>query len=422
MQGAFLRCAGNELVECGPGGGETSTTCEAGCSTSLHACNVCEPNTLDCSGDSLERCATDGSGWQVDATCGLGCSTTGTPHCKTIEPTFAPAGACELAAAATATITAGADIDTDVDCDAVIDRAGMPDVCVIHLAEIDLPVGEQIMVRGSRALAVVSYGPIMIEGMIYGAAAWSTPGPGASFAVNGSWGGAAGHIKGGGGGGGRTAGAGGGGNDLGTPFPGGEGGASLAASLDDVLIGGASGGSGPEALLGPEGGAGGGGIALSSCTGAVTVEVQGRIDVSGGGGGGGRNCSIQGARCGGAGGGAGGTLALQGTSITIFGELRSVGGGGGAGKGPFSTGYAGSNGDFIGHGTGGDGNGYRGGSGGDGTSAPGPGQPSGDNDFTAGGGGGSAGRIVFYLPAGSVPSTPGVLHPAPLPLRQLSIE
>lgn len=79
--GAFLRCQGDALLRCAPGGGVEVLRCLHGCSAEATSCNVCDPQVpLRCAGDDLVLCSPGGQESRHRCTAGcqddhcLGCS------------------------------------------------------------------------------------------------------------------------------------------------------------------------------------------------------------------------------------------------------------------------------------------------------------------------------------------------------------
>ncbi len=278
---------------------------------------------------------------------------------------------------------------------------GLGEVTIMGFTEIQIPVGARVEVVGVRALALVSYGSIVIGGGLFAQGQSNgTAGPGgyAGGTESGDGLGPGGGQDGNrdsvatlrsGAGGGGYAGVGGDGATvsqmLGTQA-GGAGGDAL--SIDPVagLLEGGSGGGASSGGIGDvssaPGGGGGGALMLAA---QLSVEVlpTGVVNVGGGGG------SSHG---GGGGGGSGGMVLIQAYSCTIAGVVAANGGGGG----DVSDGDAGT------PGTSSDqrapGGGDHGGYGGAGSTVQGSAGTA--TDFNGGGGGGAAGfiRLDTVLP------------------------
>jgi len=277
---------------------------------------------------------------------------------------------------------------------------------VISARTLTVPAGAEVVVTGSRPLAIVALDDLIVGGTIDASGNGGTAGPGADLACA-SGAGVAGMIRqtgidwgGTGGGGSGFGGAGAAAADVSPApsapidIPGGQvwGGASAP------LLGGCSGGAGGVGFAGdpqPRGGGGGGGLAL---IGGRSVAITGIVSVSGGGGAGGVTESA-----GGAGGGAGGKLVVQAWTVTIS-AGRLTANGGGAGEGKFeiqANGNGGQDGALdsdVAAGGGAGGPGGDGGAGATGGAEAGPGGVgAGAMDMPAGGGGGGGGvgRIVI---------------------------
>jgi PGF-pre-PGF domain-containing protein len=72
------RCSGNELQQCKPDGSGwiALETCTYGCDPSTLKCRTqaCIPNEMKCVGNVLEQCKSDGSEWVIVEKCQYGCS------------------------------------------------------------------------------------------------------------------------------------------------------------------------------------------------------------------------------------------------------------------------------------------------------------------------------------------------------------
>jgi len=279
----------------------------------------------------------------------------------------------------------------------VINQAGT-DARLIAVDSFRIGAGVRLRVDGSMPLIVASWGTIAIEGDLdVGSTRGGTTGAGANHSscevTAPTATGASGTGGGGGGGFGGRGGNGGEGdsNNSGSgAFPGGLGGAAIAAPT--IVRGGC-----PGAESGPDGGgtvaaegAGGGAVQLSAL-GAITVS--GRVLAGGAGGTGGPDSSA----VGGGGAGSGGYIGLEGSTVTVTGVLAANGGGGGEGTDRSNTGNNGedSHADQS-RAPGGGGAtsiGTDGGMGGAGSQLAGADVPG----VEAGGGGGGGGGVGFVL-------------------------
>ncbi|HEV8325350.1 MAG TPA: hypothetical protein VG389_27320 [Myxococcota bacterium] len=478
------------LQQCGADGQPAALldVCEPyGCSDSDGAgggahCNACTPGAAYCGADgNVHACTADGEEGALVETCDGG--RCGGGLCRApLAPSNIPAAVVTAAegtgalgtwaAAAASGCTAGwdtlvADSDTgEVRCYAgssprgtlrpggapatlaagiwfdvvAAPAAGVPDLGVYVMTDLDVPAGAALRLRGANAVALVATGCTTVEGDVLagggsydgapgapvgfavddGALGGGTgvPGPGgfarggadgtpaaAGPGAGGTGGGGAPHGGGGGGGYGAAGGAGGastsggaGGTGGAVYYCGGDGGtttcAAAAADFNAALVplaGGSGGGGGGEDADSGQGGAGGGAIelvSLASC--GVTIASSGRVDS--GGEGGRRAASDQHS---GGGGGAGGAILLEGYRVAVYGKLTAGGGGGGGGDDGGGSGAApGARGTFDGSpapGGVGTGGGAAGGAGGAGASPAGV--AGGADEDSPGGGGASTGRL-----------------------------
>jgi hypothetical protein len=307
-------------------------------------------------------------------------------------------------------ISADTIIDTDSDprC-RVTAQTGGPELCVWYVAAATVAPGVTLTGRGSRPLAIVSDGALVVDGLIdVGSRIGGVSGAGANFAgcpvaaqpeqdLGGSGGGAGGSFAGVGGDGGT------GDTDNSAGFDGvAQPGLAAGAVLTPALIRGGCPGNdgGNESATGGVGGAGGAaGGALYLLSGqAITVSSSGAIRAAGAGGGGGQKES------GGGGGGSGGSIVLEAPVVTASGGLSANGGGGGGGGAVWVTplpGSPGSDGELgdtpaVGGAGGGTSGGGSGGAGSAGAVLDG--ERGGDSLGAGGGGGGGAG-VIYVLDA-----------------------
>src|SRR5262249_13522125 len=129
--------------------------------------------TTACTQDNLVTCDADGNQVSTVA-CPLGCSATGTARCKLVDPSngladalAAPAQAPDLGLMGATTIA--------TDAGTVIDQSGprTPPTTALNGAPIGVFVIEakkitagKVTVTGKRALALVSFGPVAINGQL----------------------------------------------------------------------------------------------------------------------------------------------------------------------------------------------------------------------------------------------------------------
>jgi|GEM_PF-1329241 len=328
-------------------------------------------------------------------------------------------------------------------------------------------VDKEIFVTGARPLIVVASGPVEVNRPIHVEANISVPGPGGGGPGSGNGAGSqtviTGSVAAGGGGAGFSTKGGNGGSvcqtsATTTPYnctttvpPPGEAatgstaGGGVAGAVNGATIasltGGSGGGNGQDTSsydycgypvnTSASGGAGGGAFQISSGS-RIRIARDGVIN-AGGGGAGQRHRTNSSfpcfppypyALCGGGqpGAGSGGTIFLEAREIVVEGVVASNGG---SGAGPANFRACGSSGGSAPGGRNAGigpyatpgvigGLGLAGGSGGAKGIAPTDGAPTGSNSgYTAGGGGGAAGRIWFRLPAGKTADVTGNVSPDP---------
>ena len=307
----------------------------------------------------------------------------------------------------------------------VIDQDGAPDLLVIATSSFAVGPTTVLGVAGSRALAIVSTGDLVVQGGISAGAVAAGDGPGGDAdEACASGRGATGGVQdvdgtaleggaGGGGGGFAQAGGNGAGVDGASDAVETQGGGAGGAAGLVPLRGGCGGGNGGFTGGGGGGGAGGG---LQLVAGNA-LRVEGIVTARGGGGG-----SVGSSLSGGGGGGAGGGLLLEATTIDVSGALTANGGGGGEGSRTGGSSDPGNDGQDVqtAPAAGGSGvsNGGDGGPGGARDSEGGGAGLEGSSLVTAlaggGGGGGSAGRIHLRAASGAPTFGPeSVVSPAP---------
>jgi hypothetical protein len=306
---------------------------------------------------------------------------------------------------------------------------------VFAFSTITIGDGVHVTAVGTRALALVSVGPIEIHGVIDASSGVGCPDPprcagpggfagGLYDAYNpqvgfGPGGGGHGYSADGpgnesGGGGGAACGSGGTGGDDGSGLylPGLGGTAYLAAALVPLCGGSGGGAGGPASFVGDPGSRGGGGggavqiVSATSVTIGSTVGVAG-IRVAGGGGQGDKASTID---DGGGGGGAGGAILLEAPKIEVDGVLAANGGGGGGGYNNGAVATDGESGQLSATAAAGGPGVRRGGNGGAGATIGGEIAPGPVGDGGAGGGGG-AGRIRLNTRS-SAATIAGTLSPS----------
>jgi len=430
-----VTCDGAYRVTCGPQGiPAQGELCVHSCNEQRAQCNDCTPDTTYCDGPRLVTCDPDGR-LGTTTECIMGCNHGATPaRCYTFTPTALAetdlhAGQVDLV------VTGAITIDTDV---RTVDGAppaswrvaaqpgGGPELFVVHYRDIAVLSAGTIHVVGSVGLALVASGRLEIFGRIDGAAMLGFGGPGGRDGFdtaipppNGD--GAEGSeqpncgstTRTGGGGAAHGADGGPGGGTIAPTYPGGAGGLAVNSTAWAPLRGGSPGGRSATWLH--LGGGGGGVVALVAAEEIVLGclpapvpnqgQVCGLVDVSGGGGSGH-----------GSGGGSGGTVLLEAPTVVLQGGLHAVGGGGACGGVPW-PGTDGAHGGRGCNSTGLDGGGGNGGLALNRLWSPSGGHGIGvfcDDPTSAGGGGGSAGRIrVHTVPGGLTVDPAATLRAAP---------
>ncbi|MBP9169191.1 MAG: hypothetical protein KBG48_17470 [Kofleriaceae bacterium] len=392
-------CSGFILTTCGPTGPVT-TDCPAGCDGAALVCRVFQPSndvpTAEALASTTDLTVPAGRAFVFNSDTGEILSWAHGAGGYTDRQLVRPGGDGVMNGIAYRGVTQA--------------EVGAPVIGTWSVRSFSMPDATSwVDLRGARAAAIVSAGPVVVRGWIdagggydlMGGGCQICPGAGGGRGATGTTA-ATGCAPGGNGTGGsgptqETGGAGGG-----MSVPGGAGGggplgtaiATCAPATLDPLIGGSGGGRGHNQTPIALGGGGGGAFQLVSLT-SLTVEGAGAlIDAAGEGGDG----SSDDPTTGGGGGGAGGALLLEAPSVTVAAEaiVTANGGGGGAGN----TTDAGEDGRNdatpAAGGTAPDGtttSGGAGGAGGTGTGAgtnPGAGRGGVDG---GGGGGGAAGRI-----------------------------
>lgn len=358
-------CSGGSAVTCNTDGTPgTSMSCGSnGCTGGV--CNTCTPNTTTCQGDTLVACSAGGT--VTGATnCALGCSTSGSPHCLSLVPSYSagvPTGVdafdLDVNDAAildisnctstpnTVSLTIGATTTSLVGSPriAVVAQSGAASICVVKYHNIIVEAGKVLTIQNSssvgQVLALEAGGTMNIQGTIAfrNSALGSAKGANTIALADPETGV---YIAPGSGGGGNA-------------FAGGQGGACVAPACGSSTVSGGMGGAAlslSKLFAGSKGGdvfvvntatqfgfggLGGGGLQLIALQ-SITVGTTGRIDVNGLGGRGLTTGVPFGtilrfaAELPAGGGGAGGTLVLETPTLTISqGAIVTANGGGGAG-------------------------------------------------------------------------------------------
>lgn len=359
---------------------------------------ACTPNEFaECRGDKAVTCNASGDNYDL-LTCSQGCDAAmggckPEPPCETLEckkhiiPRYAPTECDTLASNGDLTVSADLALNTSDDsmCTRIINPGVLPELCVIHYHSITIERNKTITVTGQRALALVADETLFVDGIVDVSASGPVDGPGGGLSVSGT---TSNNTKAGGGAGYQTN---GGAGASATVDGGNNNGGALTTNppaLSNYLFGGPR----SELIGDVHNGGGGGALTLLSCRGELSIP--GIIDAGGGGGTGsdviGINTAVF-AR----GGGAGGTVVLQGMRVTVTGSLfANGGGGGGAVNGSYGDpGEDGQRSTTPAQGGLGSNQVRNGGAGGAKNSAPSIGRAP------HGGGGGSVGYMLVYVPA-----------------------
>lgn len=282
------------------------------------------------------------------------------------------------------------------------------ELAVWSVGSFKLDIAVRLTLKGTRALVIVASKDVTLDGHVAAFGDKDAPGVGGAAAASGAGKGAngakpnSGDASGGGGAGHATAGGAGGTKGA---APGGAAGAAVNAN-DALLAGGSGGGHGggfgsaicSDATRG-RGGVGGGAIQISA-VGKIVLSGTGGIDVGGGGGAGGCKDNGTDRYRGGGGGGAGGLVVFEsvgGIQIDLGAQIAASGGAGGEGGTSNKMGGDGQSGPFpAAVAQGGNLNsGGRGGNGGTGAGSTATTPEPGVANDSAGGGGGSAGRVFL---------------------------
>lgn len=352
-------CNGANAVTCGLDGlpGASQDCGAPGCTSGV--CNSCVANTTTCQGDNLVVC--NAGGTVASATpCALGCSSSGSPHCRTMTPMFGvqrPSGTLpDLLIDANATLdisncsntpnsvtltigTASTSIVGSPQIARATQALGRP-ICIVRFNKITIAAGFTLNIVNDTSLGHVlslqATGDVQINGTLSFANTGSGPAPGVTVDAIAT---GSGYTAPGAGGGGAARAGGNGGacnGCAGTNTPGGGGGAAIT-TIDSTLTSGSAGGSVMNGLITyGAGGAGGGAIHLVSLT-RVVMATTGRIVLNGKGAIGNVNVRSMGA-----GGGSGGSLVIEAPMLSMsMGSIAVANGGGGAGGCPVCMG------DFI---------------------------------------------------------------------------
>lgn len=322
---SFLRCDGAMVVTCTAEGVELAVACGFGCNESAGRCDECEPSELSCSGVTLVECGADGL-VAAQTTCAAGCSEAGQRCFDIVSSNGLDSYLDASASGPSITLTDGATINTDTGAVVNGDSATVliPSYTVaapangvpIRVFVVSSLLTADVRVLGVPALAIVSDGEIIIDGLFDVSGGPGVSGPGSvRDAEDPCWGmvGATGTVQGksqyGGQGGAGHATVGGVGGYVNNAAAGGSGGAAFA-NADLVPL---------------RGGCNGGAAQLVSRVG-VAIRPNGFLAANGAGGYGGNGPGSQG------GGFSGGGILIEAPVVTIGqgGGLVANGGGGGA--------------------------------------------------------------------------------------------
>lgn len=395
----------------------------------LDAPTSCPVGTLNlCTAGTHITCDPQGNITAME-TCTLGCNT-GEPRCNKLAPSNNLATAFDEAAQAPDLILSGA-ATIDTDAGSITDQsgartpptssltAGLPiGVFIIKAKDVTL---NKVVVRGTKALAIVASGTITVTGDVSVSANRDTSGPGSLDNACRAGSAGAGNANGGAGGAGGGFGtAGGKGGTGGSPVVQGGVAGAVAGNIELVpLRGGCPGGHSSGEVLDADpnlADPGGGGGAIQLVAG-VEIRVGAGGFVSANGAGGKSRDSITlclvNTPCGiPQGGGSGGAILLEAPLVTIGATGGLAANGGGGSCAPSGTGAAGGNnatpalGQVCSGATGSGGNGAAG------NTAAQAGVNGSGSFPVGGGGGGGAGRIRVNIPLSAQFTPAGVVSPA----------
>lgn len=375
-----------------------------------------------CQGDDLVGCADAGL---VTTSCPLGCVEQPVARCRRLVPSngvaftlTSPEDLVLPAGAAVFINTSTGKISGTIAAPAMfqVPQAGAPTITVFVFRSINIGPTAIVKATGANALALLSEGPIVLDGLLDGSASGIAGGPGGGRGADlqaGATGPGAGldgkYDSGGGfaggGGGGSHAAAGGAGGAGGTVSGGVAKPFSLVETLEPLLggSGGGRGGRGGTAINAGRGGGGGGAVQIVSGT---SISIGGGINV--GGEGGKVNNNIL---CGGGGAGSGGSILLEAPAVSLHTATLAANGGGGAGGSATGGAVAGASGDLsAGVAKGGAGTPATGGDGGAGGAKKGPKGKNGIGALEAGGGGGGGlGAVRINTRTGSAEPSGAVI-------------
>jgi len=407
------------LFAAGCGFSVASQPGDAAPDTGVSDAGPCTGPSASCAADVLRTCADDRSE-VVETPCPWGCEASTSAHCRVLMPSGGAVTGTDLDTTGLVDLVLSATTIDSTDGEIVgvrppgagvmagIDYEVRGEIAVFRVNS--LRIAGPIKLRGSRAIAIVASGAILVDDLIDGRGDplctlnGRTAGPGGftggdkEQTAPGSGGGTGSVVDDNGGGGGGHCAVGGPGSVAAGIVSAGGPAFGTAAILQ--LVGGGGGGGGGGAANAGLGAGGGPALQLVSNT-TIAISAMGGINAGGCGGDEGTGGSDAGG-----GGGAGGTILLEAPTITIAGKLAVNGGGGGTHNGIGVPGTldrvpaaGGTPSNVI------EGQGGIGGAGGTlaGGSATG----------TFGGGGGSIGRMRFHTRSGSATVEVGaMLSPA----------
>jgi hypothetical protein len=284
-------------------------TCDPGLLCDGTACVCPGLGEVECAGTCIQPktdptfCGAVGDcvGVNAGAFCGVGeacCHGVCSPSCVgVLAPSNLDPVSCEFTALTDLLVPVGQTLSfsTDGACSEVRAQPNAPDLCVMRYGTVT--ISGTLSVTGSRALALLATGDMLIDGTVDVAGQGNTNGPGASAIVGGAYG-----------------------------TPGGSGAPAFGDPSIIPLSGGSKGPGGNAVWPYPgRGGGAGGGLELVAC---ATLHLSGLVSAGGAGGFGDDGTSLFSPA---GGGGSGGGVLIEAPVVVLTGSVFANGGGGGGG-------------------------------------------------------------------------------------------
>lgn len=162
-------CRGDNALVCNAGGNNYDIShCDHGCDP-VQGCKPvsCVPNTTRCGDRVVETCSA--TGVLTTQACDIGCVDSPAPHCAYISPQYLP-DVCDMPAVEPSRIVTVAEtIDTTVDatCNGgIVPQTNGPEICIVRYGTFRIEQSAAWRVLGTRALAIVTDGPLRIQGLL----------------------------------------------------------------------------------------------------------------------------------------------------------------------------------------------------------------------------------------------------------------